>query len=122
MVSDPGTRDCLGVLSGEKSKCTFWSREGRVGLCHWSVLEPSSDGSTSERWRCHSPCSQTACETHSDLSGKGGGSAPGELHLLLAVLPREGFTLTIHTLVLIIKRGAEEQDDSVVRALRKQEE
>lgn len=51
------------------------------------------------------------------MSGKGGGSACGELHLLLAVLPVEGFTLTIHTQVLIIKRGAEEQDDSVVRAL-----
>lgn len=91
-------------------------------MCYWSELEPSTDASTSERWRCHSLCSQTACETHGDLSGKGGGSACGELHLLLAVLPMEGFTLTIHTQVLIIKRGAEEQDDSVVRALRKQEE
>lgn len=34
------------------------------------------------------------------------------------MLPREGFVLAKHILVLILKRGAEEQDDSVAERLQ----
>lgn len=39
---------------------------------------------------------------------EGGGSTHGELHILLAMLPGEGFMSAKYILVLILKRGAEE--------------
>lgn len=92
----------------KESSYTSCSREGNVGWCYWSELEPSCDGSISERWRCCSPCSQAAYETHSGLS-EGGGSTHGELHMLVTgkgfPCRREGFMLAKYILVLVLKRG-----------------
>lgn len=63
--SDSGTRVCLRALV-EGSNYISCSRKGGVGWCYWSELEPRCEGSMPGRWRCHSPCSQAACETHSE--------------------------------------------------------